>query len=237
VSEALAVRAEIAKLARLLRREPSEFAYLETVPVDDLRRLREQVTEMLFAAHGHALARLARGSRLLPIAVIAIIAERAFGPLLAARMAAMLDPARAVVVAARLPTAFLADVAVDIDPRRTAEVISNIPAARIAEVTRELVRREEVVTIGRFVGHLPDEAIMAALEVTHQRALLEVALVLEDREGLDRLVNLLPQPMLTGLISAAIQANRRAEMMELLAGLSEPMRKQVQGLVEERGTP
>jgi hypothetical protein len=39
-TEAVQARAEILKLARLLRREPDELAYLETVPLDDLQALR-----------------------------------------------------------------------------------------------------------------------------------------------------------------------------------------------------
>ena len=51
MSQALAVRAEIVKLARLLRRDPATLDYLEQVPADDVRLLREQVTDLLFTAH------------------------------------------------------------------------------------------------------------------------------------------------------------------------------------------
>ncbi len=188
----LAVQAEVLKLARLLRRDPGELQYLEAVPAADLRALREQVTELLFTADGRVLSRLAAASKLLPIRVVATIGERAFGPVLAARIAGLLDPNRAVEMAETMPIGFLADVAVELDPRRISDVISRITPARIAAVTRELVRREEYVTMGRFVGQLGDDAVRAAFEVLDDRALLRVAFVLEATDRLDHLMGLLP---------------------------------------------
>ena len=148
----LAVRAEIIKLARLLRVDPSELGYLDQVPEEAVRELREQVTDALFAANSAALSRLAAASKLLPIRVVATIGQRAFGPILAARITALLDPGRAVEMAETMPIAFLADIAVELDPRRASAVIARIPPAQIAAVTKELVARGEYVTMGRFVG-------------------------------------------------------------------------------------
>jgi hypothetical protein len=117
-------QAEILKLARLLRLDPGQLAYPDAVPADDVRVLREQITDILFTAHSHALGRLAAASRLLPIRVVATIGETAFGTVLSARIAGLLDPARAVEMADALPIEFLADVAVELDPRRASEVIS-----------------------------------------------------------------------------------------------------------------
>ncbi len=51
-AEALQARAEVLKLARLLERDPATLEYLEPLPADDLRELRDQVTELLWTAHG-----------------------------------------------------------------------------------------------------------------------------------------------------------------------------------------
>ena len=131
MSEALEARAEILKLARVLGREAGDLDYLEQIPSADIRALREQVTDVLFRAHGQALSRLAAASKLLPVGLVATIGERAFGPVLSARMTGMLEPARAVEMAAKLPVTFLADVAVNLDPRRASEVIAKIPAPRL----------------------------------------------------------------------------------------------------------
>lgn len=138
MSEQLQARAEILKLARLLERDP-ESLDLHGIPVADLRSLGEQVTEVLFSAHSQLLSRLARASRLLPTPLVATIGERAFGPLLSARLAALLDPVRAVEMAGRMPVRFLADVAVQLDPRRASGVIAGMPPQAIARITRELL--------------------------------------------------------------------------------------------------
>jgi hypothetical protein len=219
MSQSLQARAEILKLARILEREPDTLDYLERVPAADIRALREQVTDMLFSAHDETLSRLAAASKLLPVGLVALIGEKTFGPVLSARMAALLDPGRAADMADKLPTPFLADVAIAIDPRRSSAVIGRIPPARIAEITAELVRREEYVTMGRFVGHLSDEAIAAALTAMDERALLQVAFVLEDRDRLDRFADLLSDERLDQAIQTAASADLWAEALDLLGGL------------------
>ena len=64
-----------------------------------------------------------------------------------------------------MPVEFLADVAVELDPRRADAVIARIPAERIVLISRELLRRREYVAMGRFVGHLNDDAVEAQLTV------------------------------------------------------------------------
>jgi hypothetical protein len=233
--DGLASRAEILKLARLLRREPESLAYLETVRPDDLRALREQTTEVLFSAQSAALGRLAAASRVLPVGLVATIGERAFGPVLSARITGMLDPGRAVEVAERLPTSFLADVAVELDPRRANEVIARIPPRRISEITRELVRRREYVTMGRFVGHLGDESVTAAVSVMDDSTLLQVAFVLETKDGLDHLIELLGPARLDALIAAAAREELWIEVLGLLGNLSERRRRELAQQAGEQG--
>jgi hypothetical protein len=235
MSEATDVQAETLKLARLLNRDPEELSYLSDVPSIDIRRLREQVTDLLFDAHGSTLGRLAAASRLLPVAVIALIAERAFGPVLAARIAGLLEPSRAVDVAAKLPTMFLADVAVHIDPRRASEVIAGIPPAQIAEVTQELGRRAEFVTIGRFVGRLGPEATVAAIEAMDATTILHVTFVAEDKDRLDHLIGGLEEGRLVELLDAAAGAGLWDELLDLFSRLGEPWRTRYMELAAARG--
>ncbi len=216
-ADALQTRAEVLKLARILGREPAKMAYLERVPVDDLRRLRDQVTEVLWSADGQALSRLAAASRLLPAGVSANICQRAFGPLLTARLAGRLEPGRAADIASKLPPAFLADVASELDPRRASEVIARIAPDDIAAVTRELVEREEYVTMGRFVGHLSDGSLDAALSAMDDRALLQVVFVLEDPERLGSVIAKLPAQRRRELARSA----REAGVIEALGPLGD----------------
>lgn len=222
--ENIELRAEILKLARLLGLSPDELGYLEQIPAGELRRLREQVTELLFDSHLGVLKRLAAASRLLPVAVVAQMGEKAFGPLLSARITGLLDPDRAVDVAARLPDAFLADVAVELDPRRASEVIARVPPERIGAVSAELVGRGEYVTMGRFVGHLPDASIQAALDASDPADTLQVALVMENRDGLDHLIGLLPPERIQEMLAAADELGLRQEAEELLDRAGAPKR-------------
>lgn len=235
MSEARDIHAEVLKLARLLQREPDELAYLRDVPSDDLRALRDRVTDVLFDAHGPALGRLAAASRLLPIGVIALIAERALGPVLTALIAGMIDTSRAVEVASKLPTVFVADVATHLDPRRASDVVAGIPAGRIAEIASELARRREYVTIGRFVGRLGPEATVAAVDVMDAETVLHVTFVAEDKDRLDHLIGGLEQHRLGELLDAAERFRMWDELLDLFGRLDEPLRSRYLAAAAARG--
>jgi hypothetical protein len=232
----LQAQAEVLKLARLLHREPGSLAYLEQLSLDDLGALRDQVTEVLFSANRRTLARLAGTSKVLPAGVVATIAQRAFGPVLAASIASLLEPSRAVDVAAKLPPAFLADVAIELDPRRATDVIAQIPPAQVADVTRELVARGEYVTMGRFVGHLPDESVAAALGELDDRALLRVGFVLDQKKRIDHVVGLLDPGRYAGLIDAA-EDDLWPQALDLLSHLGKARRRELAELAIDRGAP
>jgi hypothetical protein len=183
---------EILKLARLLNAPPERFGYLREVPVADLRQLREQVTADLFDAHFGVLEKMAAGSRLLPSALLARMAERAFGPLLSARIAGLVEVGRGVDIAKRLSPAFLADVAAELDPRRAAGIIAGMPEAVVVAVAEELNRREDWITIARFLDHLPEHTIVASLDILPDYALPQVAVMLEDPARIGYIVELLP---------------------------------------------
>jgi hypothetical protein len=223
-AEALQAHAEVLKLARMLQREPESLTYLESLPAEDVRALRERVTEALFDAHSGSLRRLAAASRLLPVGLSASMGESVFGPLLSARLTGLLDPGRAAEMASKLPAPFLADVAVEMDPRRASDLIARIPADQIAQITTELMARGEYVTMGRFVGHLSTEAIEGALAAMDDRSLLGVVFVLEDKDGLPDLVALLPANRVAGVIQAAADNDLWVEALDLLDHLTPQQR-------------
>jgi len=226
-AESLQRHAEVMKLARLLGREPDELAYLARLTPADLRALRDGVTETLYDANGSALGRLAAASRLLPAGLTATIGQRAFGPLLSARLAGLLDTDKAVEVAGKLPPPFLADVAVELDPRRASDLIASISPALIGQITAELAQRREYVTMGRFVGHLSDDAIAAAATTMDDEAVLRTAFVLEDRSQLSRLFAKLPKGRAAGVIAAAAEDGLWLEALDLLHHLHKPQRKEM----------
>jgi hypothetical protein len=223
-AEALQAQGEVMKVARLLQREPESLDYLASLDVTELRELRERLTETVFDAHTGSLRRLAAASRLLPVSLSASMGESVFGPLLSARLTGLLDPGRAADMAAKLPAPFLADVAVEMDPRRASDLISRISPDQIAQITAELMARGEYVTMGRFVGHLSDATISAALAAMNDRSLLGVVFVLEDKSDLPGLVALLPEHRVAGVIQAAADHDLWVEALDLLDHLTPQQR-------------
>jgi multidrug efflux pump subunit AcrA (membrane-fusion protein) len=228
------VQAEILKLARLLHCPPERLSYLEDVPASDVRELREQATDMLFSAHDKTLEKLAASSKLLPVGLNALIAERAFGPLLTARMAGLIEPARAVATAERLSPQFLAETAGEIDPRRASEVIASIGAEQIAKIARVLVDRKDYVTMGQAVGQLSPEALKSALSELSDEDLLRTAFVAENKDRLPELAELLGRERLLGLIDVAEQAGLQEEATDLLGRLDEAQRSDLLEAIRER---
>jgi hypothetical protein len=135
---------EIVKLARLLGTDAGELGVLRQIEWREPRDLRDQMTVVMFENDRQMLQRVASTTRLVPPKITAAIGERAFGPLLCARVAGLLDPSRAVDIIAHLPTPFLADVAAQLDPRRASRVIAEIPPQQIAQITRELAARADL---------------------------------------------------------------------------------------------
>jgi hypothetical protein len=222
-SEQLEVDAEIQRLAKLLGVAPTELAYLQGLPSTELRALRDQVTVTLFDASG-ALSQLAGATRILPAGVAASLAERFFGPMLTARIAGLVDADRAVEIASRLPTRFLAQVASELDPRRVAAILAKIPHEMIAAVTRELVADEQWVAMGTFYGFLPDASIRAAIEVADPRALLQISLMLDDKSRLANVLEIAGSERLVA-VAAAAEADGLGEQMRALEAYLTPAQR------------
>lgn len=218
-------KAEVAKLARLLETEPASLQFLEKVPPDELRVLRDQATDLLFDADQGALLRMASASRVIPVPVLAKIAVSGFGPLLCARITGLIDPPRAVEIAARLDPGFLADVAASLDPRRATDVIANMPVEQIVAVSTELLARDEYVTMGRFIGHLSDPALRAAVDVCDEASLLRIAFVLEGKERLPDVLELLSGDRLRTLIEVGASGGMWPEVLDLLSNVDDAGRQ------------
>jgi hypothetical protein len=218
---------EILKLARHVEAEPEELEYLQYVAPHDIRDLREQVTVAVFDADRQMLQRLASAAKLIPTKLAAAVAQQALGPLLCARVTGMLDPPRAVDIAARLPTEFLADLAVQLDPRRASRVVAEIPPQQIGEITAELAGREEYIAMGGFVGHLPEAALRAATEAVDDEDLLLTAYVIDAKANLGALVGLLAPERLESIIRTAHEADLWPEALDVLGHVSEKQRGQL----------
>jgi hypothetical protein len=191
--------AEILKLGRLLGREPASLSYLQQVPAGDLRVLRQLTNAALFDEDSEVLKRLAAAGKLLPTGVVAAISERAFGPLLAARVAGVMEPQRAADVGRHLAPTFLADVCVQLDPRAAREIVPRMDLETVLAVTGELLDRADYVTLGRFVGAMPDAELAAILEITEDDELVRVCAVAESADGVTQIFGMLSGERLASL--------------------------------------
>jgi hypothetical protein len=227
VSSSLDTEVEILKLARVVACEAGDLGHLRHVDPQDIRDLREQVTVVMFDADRQLLQRCAAATKLIPSKLAALIGERAFGPLLCARITGLLEPSRAVDIAARLPTPFLADLAAALDPRRASRVVAEIPPQQIAAITKVLAEREEHIAMGGFVGHLSEAALRAAIGVVSDEDLLRTAYVVESKGSLGALVATLPVERLESIIATAHAANLWAEALDVLRHVSERQRGQL----------
>lgn len=225
---------EILKLARVLDVDPARLDYLADVDQGEVRLLREQMTTTLFDANLVVLERMALASKLLPAGVTAKIAEKVFGPLLCARIAGLVDVSRGVDVAKRLSPKFLASVAAELDPRRATSIITRIPVTTVVAVAEELTRREDWITLGRFVGHLPDDTVRRCVGLLDDAGLLRTAYVLDDPTRIDHMLSLLGEDRLPSLVrAAAADESLWAPALDVLAHLNETRRATVRPLLGE----
>jgi hypothetical protein len=215
----LATRAEIAKLAALLGTDEGRFGYLETVDPAVIRELRDQATEMLFESSRKRLEGIAAATRLVPVALSAKVAEKTFPPPLAARVAGLLDPGKAVEVARRLPVPLMAEMTPYLDPRRISAIISKLPTEIVVGVAKIVAENGGYITLGRFVGHLDDATIAKTTEVLSDEALLHIGFVTEDPDRLPAIVRSLSDERLTGVVRAAYRLELWAEALSLLEHL------------------
>ena len=200
----LLVQAELIKLSRVLGAKDDAVDFLAPLGVEALRRLENRISDVLFNEHRTAFQKLADASRLLPASLVAKMSELVFGPMLSARIAGLMQPDRAIEVAARLKTKFLADVTMEMDPRSASELLRRMPAQIVVDVARLLLQRREYVTMGRFVDDLTDEAIRRVSDsITDDEALVRIGFFVERRERLRELVDLLSDERLRRVVTAS----------------------------------
>jgi hypothetical protein len=211
--------AEVLKLARLFGDAPERLEYLERLAPADVRRLRELATVKLHD-DDRRLGRVALAARIPPIGMTSWIAHHLFGPLLCARVAGLLDTKRAVDIAERLPPEFLADVAIELDPRRAREILFRLTPELIGQVAAELTARDEHIAMGRFVGHLSDDALRACFEVIPDTGLLRISYFVEEKDQLDHVVGLLHPDRVRGAIRDASDADLWPQALDLLTRVS-----------------
>lgn len=212
----LADRAERQKLARALDTEASELDFLDDCAAPELRGLREGISEAMFKRYASSFRLLANLSGLVPATITAKIAHLALGAFLSGRVTGEMPPARAVLVARKLPSEFLAEISLSIEPARAEAVIAAMPTNMVETVAGILVRQREYVTMGRFVSAVSEEALYRVVDLLEDEALLHIGFYVEDAARIDQILEYLSDERLRGMIHTATEQDLWPEALSLV---------------------
>lgn len=214
----LATQAELHKLARALNVGVDQLQFMTHIAPDGLRHFRMAYTDIIFNQQRAAFRWVVWWARWLPIWLLATIARVAMGPALTARMAGELPAWRVAAIAHYLPADFVADVAVGFEARAARELVYLLSSAQIVAIAQVLLQRRDFMTMGRFVGLLPDAVIQeVAASISDDGDLLEIAFYIESRDRIDHLVQVLPAERVRRALLIIINPAQRQHWPKLLA--------------------
>lgn len=217
----LATQAEVLKLARILGVPASQLAFLDPLPDEALRHFRAAVSDFLYDEQRPLVRWLANAARWLPALVSALVVRHWLKAPLTARLAAELPAWRVAAIARYLPADFLADIATTLDPRGARELVQLLPVATLIAITHQLLARGDHLTLGRFVGYLPDEHISdIAASISDEGDLLDIVFFIESPNRLDHLLQVLPAERIERALALVSQPAQRARWPSVLALLS-----------------
>lgn len=197
-------QAELTKLAGLLRCTPSSLDFLKTQDIATLQKLRESTSRLILDEHRKLFGRIASASKLLPNALIALIAERSMGPLLCARVAGEMPVDRAIDIAKHLKPPFMAKAALHLETQRACELTAALPLSSVIAITQELISQHEFILLGDMVDHLPVDLVSKIIpSIQNGEALLRSAFFVQNTARLTTMLETLPEATLRTLIRAA----------------------------------
>lgn len=228
----LATRVEITKLAGELYVDEGELDFLRSTSAADVRVLRAAASGALFSRNEPRLQRIRKLSGMLPAPMTAKIAQLVFGPMLSARVAAVLPAAEAVKLAGVLKPDFLARLAVSLDPARAEPILRALPQALVVDVGRRLLAKGEHITLGRFVSVVSVDAAMGVVAGSTGSDLLKIALFTEEPAALEAIVRRLGDDALLSAIEAAHSEQAYDDAVALLSALSTHSTARLMGLME-----
>jgi len=225
---ALTSALEITKLAHEMHVDESELAFLATTSPDDLRDLRGIVSHAMFSRHESRVKGLAAVSKKLPAAVTAKITEIAMGPMLSARVAAVMDPADAAKLAGHLKPEFLAELSVHLDPSRVEGIIAKLDSALVVEVGRRLLADGHLLTLARFTGVVSPKTSLEVVDGASGAEILQLALFIDEPSVVDPILAGLSDETVTEIAAATADHGEAADA--LLAVLHEDSRARIASL-------
>lgn len=218
----LAQRAEIIKLARLAHVADDSLVWLGRLEAPVIRALREEVAASMFDADRQRFHNMATASRLIPIPILVLIIEKFVGPLLCAKVCGLVPPARAIEIAEKLQLPFLVDACIHLDPKSAQELVAGFPVPLIVDIARELARRGEYVTMGRFLDLIALDAIRPVVDaISDDAQLLHIAFFAESTQRLGDIIERIAPQRLVEIVGHAANgsADLWGEALALISGV------------------
>ncbi|MGH3384140.1 MAG: magnesium transporter MgtE N-terminal domain-containing protein [Nocardioidaceae bacterium] len=213
-----AVKAEIERLAALLGCPAKDLSFLNRFSAPQLRAFRLTASAWLRADQEPTFRRIARAGRLLPAKVTAATTRRAMDADVAAGVVSALKPQQAADIAGCLPTDYLADVTRHLSSDAAAPVVTRLSDEVILAVSRELRSRRDFTAMAEIISALSGEqTAYVAQALDDPKTLVQVAVRISDDGAIDRLVQALPDDLLSRLVRVGSrQARLWPELLELL---------------------
>ncbi|UGT41915.1 hypothetical protein LTV02_00340 [Nocardia yamanashiensis] len=186
---------EVIRLARALGVPVERLEHLAQLPAADIAALRHAVTDLFHDTVAPGLSKVAAVTKVIPPPIAAKVATRNDNPLWTAYLASVLDTARAVAVAQRLPARYLAAVATHLDLRRSAPVIAGLPRELLVAAARALAELEDWTTLGEMIEILPAAYLSRCVAVLDAGQIHSAAARIADPAALDRLIGAVSAPL------------------------------------------
>jgi hypothetical protein len=202
-----------------------------------VRVFRERSVAALFDDAPEILDRIAAMTKVLPAGVAAGIAQKALGPRLAAALAGRLEPVRAADIIDRLPAEFTARCCHHLDPRRIAGIMGRLDDDIVVRVALVLADRGDHLTMGRFVGHIRDSALVRILPKLDDATLLHTGFVIDHPERLGHIVELMGEERVSSVIASAADEGLWPEAMAVAAMAADRQRARIASLTAAQPEP
>ena len=231
--------AELVKLGQLLHVPSAELQFLEGMSLPTLIKIRELSTDKLFNDGSKLFQKLASASKLMPIGVTASIGEKIFGAMLWARIASQMPYQRAIDLAKKMTTPFLATVTLELDPRRVKDIIQHMPLENLQAVANELLKHRHYMVMGRLVNFMTASNLKVILNgINSEEALLHIGFFIEGKHQLSDIIRLLPKERLQKLISyLQLHAELWPEALALMVHLEDDLKREMGDISADLGEP
>ena len=231
--------AELVKLGQLLHVPSAELQFLEGMSLPTLIKVRELSTDKLFNDGSKLFQKLASASKLMPIGVTASIGEKIFDAMLCARIASQMPYQRAIDLAKKMTTPFLAKVTLELDPRRVKDIIQHMPLENLQAVANELLKHRHYMVMGRLVNFMTASNLKVILNgINSEEALLHIGFFIEGKHQLSDIIRLLPKERLQKLISyLQLHAELWPEALALMVHLEDDLKREMGDISADLGEP